>query len=145
MGWHFPLASSIDSDFNFDFHVSFTEEELRTGMAFHNYRISNVLIEEASGISVFYRSENGDVFHSYSSYGRGNEEVIGAYMYLDLTPKGRNENGPYYGMQDWVRPHDRYGAAGFVDATNRYRAEPADRSDCCHRPSETIPVPASTR
>jgi predicted dithiol-disulfide oxidoreductase (DUF899 family) len=72
------------------------------------------------GEGVFYRDGRGDVFHTYSSYARGNEEILGAYMWLDLTPKGRNETGPTFSMGDWVRHHDRYGADGFVDSTGGY-------------------------
>ena len=121
MGWKFPWVSSLGSDFNFDYHVSFRPEELANGEIYYNYRTTRASIEELSGISVFYKDENDDVFHTYSSYGRGNEEVLGAYVWLDLTPKGRNENGPTFTLADWVRHHDRYGAGGYVDATGGYR------------------------
>lgn len=120
--WRFKWVSSYESDFNFDYHVSLTEEDLAKGEVYYNYEIVPASIEELSGISVFYKDENSDVFHTYSSYGRGNEEVLGAYMYLDLTPKGRNETGPNHNMTDWVRHHDRYGAGGFVDRTGGYIA-----------------------
>jgi predicted dithiol-disulfide oxidoreductase (DUF899 family) len=81
-------VSSQGSDFHFDCHVSFTGEDLAGGKVFYNYCMTDASIEELSGISVFYRKANGDIFHTYSSYGRGNEEVLGAYMYLDLTQKG---------------------------------------------------------
>lgn len=130
MGWRFQWVSSLGSDFNFDYHVSFTPEQLAAGEVFYNYRTIKSPIEELSGISVFCRSADGEIFHTYSSYGRGNEEVLGAYMYLDLTPKGRNENGPYFSMADWVRPHDRYEAGGTVDATGGYTAAPATGCGC---------------
>jgi predicted dithiol-disulfide oxidoreductase (DUF899 family) len=69
---------------------------------------------------VFYKAPTGDIFHTYSSYARGNEEMIGAYVYLDMTPKGRNETGPNHNMTDWVRHHDRYDAGGVVEPTGRY-------------------------
>jgi len=130
MGWKFEWASSAGSDFNFDYHVSFRPEELATGEVYYNYRKAQASIEELSGISVFYREPGGDIFHTYSSYGRGNEEVLGAYMYLDLTPKGRNENGPHFSLTDWVRHHDRYDAGGYVDATGGYIA-PRAKASCC--------------
>jgi predicted dithiol-disulfide oxidoreductase (DUF899 family) len=133
MGWQFDMVSSYDSDFNFDYHVSFTPEELAKGEVYYNYRMTPASIEELSGISVFYRGEGGNIFHTYSSYGRGNEEVLGAYMYLDITPKGRNETGPNFTLSDWVRHHDKYDAGGFVDATGGYiaPATTAAEHDCC--------------
>jgi predicted dithiol-disulfide oxidoreductase (DUF899 family) len=139
MGWHFDWVSSSDSDFNFDFHVSFSGDELATGTVYYNYKMTEASIEELSGISVFYRGAGGNVFHTYSSYGRGNEEVIGAYMYLDLLPKGRNENGPNHNLTDWVRHHDKYGFGGFVDATGGYVS--AEKSSACCHPSETLQDP----
>jgi predicted dithiol-disulfide oxidoreductase (DUF899 family) len=131
MGWRFKWVSSYESDFNFDYHVSLTEEDLAKGEVYYNYEMVPASIEELSGISVFYKDENSDVFHTYSSYGRGNEEVLGAYMYLELTPKGRNETGPNHNMTDWVRHHDRYGAGGFVDRTGGYIG-PKEAEACCH-------------
>lgn len=131
MGWRFPWISSLNSDFNFDYHVSFTPEDLAKGEVYYNYRMAKIPIEELSGQSVFYKDENGDVFHTYSCYGRGNEEVLGAYMLLDMTPKGRDENGPNFSLSDWVRHHDRYGAGGHVDATGAY-IHPEKKESCCH-------------
>jgi predicted dithiol-disulfide oxidoreductase (DUF899 family) len=133
MGWRFEWVSSADSDFNFDYHVSFRPEELASGEVYYNYGPSEPMLEELSGISVFYRDAGGEVFHTYSSYARGNEEVLGTYMYLDLTPKGRNETGPNYNLTDWVRHHDKYGAGGYVDATGAYHAATPAPS-CCHKP-----------
>ena len=107
MGWQAPLVSSLGSDFNFDFGVSFTEEQLK-GELTYNYATlpgPEVGIEELPGHSVFYKDGEGAIFHTYSSYARGNEEVIGAFVYLDMTPKGRNERE----IMDWVRRHDEYG------------------------------------
>jgi len=131
MGWRFNWVSSHESDFNFDYHVSFTPEELATGKVFYNYGMTDASIEELAGMSVFYKDADGSIFHTYSCYGRGNEEVLGAYMYLDITPKGRNETGPNFTMGDWVRHHDKYGAGGFVDATGGYIA-PKEAASCCH-------------
>jgi predicted dithiol-disulfide oxidoreductase (DUF899 family) len=130
MGWRFPWVSSYDSDFNFDHHVSFRPEELASGEIFYNYRKTQASIDELSGISVFFTNEEGEIFHTYSSYGRGNEEILGAYMFLDLTPKGRAENGPNFTMGDWVRHHDKYGAGGYVDLAGGYIA-PSESRPCC--------------
>ena len=104
MGWRFDWVSSYENDFNYDYHVSFKPDDLAKGEVFYNYTMSPASIEDLSGISVFYRDKKGGVFHTYSSYARGNEEVLGAYMYLDLTPKGRNENGPNHNLSDSVAP-----------------------------------------
>lgn len=107
MGWKFPWVSSAGSDFNFDFNVSFTREDLEKGKVLYNYEMIEIQMDELPGCSVFYKDEAGNVLHTYSSFGRGNEEVIGAYMLLDMTPNGRNEtkNG---NLMDWVKRHDQY-------------------------------------
>ena len=106
MGWRFPWVSSFGGDFNYDFHVSFTEDELAKGNATYNFTQTEISggPTELPGLSAFYKNEAGDVFHTYSSYARGNEEVIGVFMYLDITPKGRNEKE----IMDWVRRNDEY-------------------------------------
>ncbi len=134
MGWNFDMISSLGSDFNFDYHVSFTPEQIATGEIYYNFQNVPASIEELSGISVFYRPDGGDIFHTYSSYARGNEEILGAYMWLDLTPKGRNENGPNFTLGDWVRHHDRYDAGGHVDASGAYIAPASKESSCCCKP-----------
>jgi predicted dithiol-disulfide oxidoreductase (DUF899 family) len=132
MGWRFRWLSSYGSDFNCDYHVSFTKEEAATGKVYYNYASRGFVSEERSGLSVFYKDETGEIFHTYSTYGRGDEMVDTAYMYLDLTPKGRNETGPRYNLGDWVRHHDNYGAAGVVDAGGRFvAAQPAEISCRC--------------
>jgi predicted dithiol-disulfide oxidoreductase (DUF899 family) len=108
MGWRIPWVSSYGSDFNYDYQVSYTKEEIAKGQAYHNYKMRDVEDEEMPGFSVFYKNAAGDVFHTYSTYGRGSEEIVSAYVCLDLTPKGRNETGPYFNLGDWVRHHDRY-------------------------------------
>ena len=108
MGWHVKWVSSFGTDFNFDFHVSFRPEEIAKGLGHYNYELRKIGIEELSGRSVFYKDENGDVFHTYSSYGRGGEDVLGTYRLLDIVPKGRDETGPSRNLTDWVRHHDRY-------------------------------------
>ena len=105
MGWQFKWVSSFGNDFNFDYHVSFTEKEIAKGKIYYNYEMTEGG-EEQPGISVFYKDESGDIFHTYSSYARGGDLLIGTYNFLDLTPLGRQEEKGE-GM-DWVRRHDRY-------------------------------------
>jgi predicted dithiol-disulfide oxidoreductase (DUF899 family) len=104
MGWTAEWVSSWESDFNYDYHVSFTRQELASGEVYYNYHMTKDGFDELPGLSVFARDDAGTVFHTYSSYARGNEEVIGAFIYLDITPKGRNEKE----IMDWVRRHDEY-------------------------------------
>ncbi|MBB5410503.1 putative dithiol-disulfide oxidoreductase (DUF899 family) [Paraburkholderia sp. RAU6.4a] len=105
MGWTFPWVSSSGSDFNFDYHVSFTPEQLASKKAFYNFTEQDVGIDEQHGHSVFYKDANGDVYHTYSCYARGDERFVNIYALLDIAPKGRNENS---NLTDWVRHHDRY-------------------------------------
>ena len=109
MGWRFNWVSSHGNDFNHDFHVSFTPEEMAQGKVDYNYEMQKFPGEEAPGASVFYRDGTGAVFHTYSSYARGLDILVGAYNYLDLVPKGRDEEGLPHTMA-WVRHHDRYAA-----------------------------------
>jgi len=107
MGWRFKWVSSNSNSFNYDFHVSFTPEQVATGRIAYNYGTSPHTSEELPGVSVFAKDDAGDVFHTYSTYGRGVEVMMGTYRMLDLTPKGRDEQGLAHTMQ-WVRHHDRY-------------------------------------
>ena len=107
MGWSFPWVSSFGSDFNFDYHVSFTPEQIAAGTAWSNYATRPNTISEQVGISVFYRDADGQVFHTYSCYARGVDMMNGAYHYLDLVPKGRDEGGLKFTME-WLRRHDQY-------------------------------------
>jgi predicted dithiol-disulfide oxidoreductase (DUF899 family) len=128
MGWPFRFVSSFHSDFNYDFNVSFAPEKALGGMIYYNYQYRQSPMEDLSGRSVFYKNENGVIFHTYSSFARGAEDLETTYAYLDLTPKGREENGPYHSFTDWVRPHDMYGRGGMVEANARYHpAEEAGR------------------
>lgn len=122
MSWRVKWVSSSGNDFNYDFHVSFTPDEIAKGEAYYNYETRKIAIDELSGRSVFYKDANGDIFHTYSSYGRGGEDLLGTYRFLDIVPMGRNETGPNHNLTDWVRHHNRYEDAGFVDPTGRYRA-----------------------
>ncbi|MBV9875907.1 MAG: DUF899 domain-containing protein [Verrucomicrobia bacterium] len=110
MGWRFKWVSSYGSDFNYDYHVSFTEEEIAQGKVYYNYAVQPIDIDELAGTSMFYRDAAGNIFHTYSAFARGSELVGGAYGYLDHLPKGRNETGPRYNLGDWVLHHDRYEA-----------------------------------
>lgn len=107
MGWTFKWVSSFANDFNRDYQVSFTLEEMATGEMYYNYRMGKFGSEEAPGLSVFYKDSDGRVFHTYSCYSRGLDMLNGAYHHLDLTPKGRDEASLSY-PQAWVRHHDRY-------------------------------------
>jgi predicted dithiol-disulfide oxidoreductase (DUF899 family) len=113
MGWEFPWVSSHGSDFNYDYHVSFTDEEKAKGEVYYNYG-PHGYNEELPGLSVFHRDDAGGIFHTYSSYARGLDLLVGAYNYLDLVPKGRDEDGLDFTMA-WVRHHDRYGDGDAVD------------------------------
>jgi len=106
MGWTFKWVSSFGSDFNYDYQVSVRPEQLASGEAVYNYAPSTMTIEERPGISVFYKDDNGRVFHTYSCYARGLDMLNGAYHWLDLVPKGREETGPH--RMSWVRLHDEY-------------------------------------
>jgi predicted dithiol-disulfide oxidoreductase (DUF899 family) len=108
MGWKFPWVSSEGSDFNYDFHVSFTRDELVKGEVFYNFEMTkNETMEDLHGTSVFFKNGNGDIYHTYSAYARGDERSLGTYMWLDITPKGRDE-GEGGNLTDWVRRHDEY-------------------------------------
>ena len=107
MGWSFKWVSSFENDFNRDYHVSFTSDELKSGEMDYNFRITQFPSEEAPGISVFYRDEEGNVFHTYSCYARGLDMLNVAYHYMDLVPKGRDESNLPYSMA-WLRRHDSY-------------------------------------
>jgi predicted dithiol-disulfide oxidoreductase (DUF899 family) len=117
LGWKFDFVSSYGSDFNFDYHVSFSDEQMASGKLDYNYETipSDHGLNELPGTSVFYRDDNGDVFHTYSSYARGGDLLLGVYNFLDLTPKGRNETE----IMDWVKRHDEYESDG-------------NASSCCH-------------
>ena len=107
MGWDFKWVSSYDSDFNFDFDVSFTPEELDKKEAFYNYNLQDTNSPEREGVSVFYKDPASQVFHTYSAYARGIDMLNVAYHYLDLVPKGRDEEDHEF-RQFWVRRHDEY-------------------------------------
>jgi predicted dithiol-disulfide oxidoreductase (DUF899 family) len=107
MGWRFKWVSSHRNDFNFDYHVSATDEEQAKRKMHYNYQIQEWVSEEMPGLSVFHKDEDGDVFHAYSTYARGLDILVGAYNFLDLVPKGRDEDHLDLTMH-WVRRHDEY-------------------------------------
>lgn len=107
MGWTFTWVSSLPSDFNFEYQASFTPESRERGDAYYNFTLGDPGMPNREGISVFYQDEKGDIFHTYSTYARGIDMVNGAYQFLDLVPKGRDEAG-HDNPQFWVRHHDRY-------------------------------------
>jgi predicted dithiol-disulfide oxidoreductase (DUF899 family) len=113
MGWHFKWVSSNKNDFNFDYHVSFDKT---TDKVYYNYDMINGGNDELPGISAFYKDENGDIYHTYSSYARGGDILITAYNVLDMMPKGRNEEGD---MTNWMKHHDKYETV-------------EQKASCCH-------------
>jgi predicted dithiol-disulfide oxidoreductase (DUF899 family) len=117
MGWRFPWVSSRDSDFNFDFHVSFRDAGKSRGKVEYNYEEQDYASDELPGVSAFHRANDGAVYHTYSAYARGLEMMVGTYALLELTANGRNETN---GMLDWLRYHDRYDS------------EPQHASCCAH-------------
>lgn len=106
MRWRFKWVSSSGSDFNYDYHVSFTRNDMITGYVYYNYEVREFMSEDLPGVSVFYKDDTGAIFHTYSAYGRDAESLCGAYSYIDLTPLGRQEEEGHW--QAWVRHHDRY-------------------------------------
>jgi predicted dithiol-disulfide oxidoreductase (DUF899 family) len=106
MGWRFPWLSSNGTDFNYDFGVSFKKDDIAAGRAVYNYGSQQIKSgEDLHGTSIFAKNDSGDIFHTYSTYGRGDEVLMGAFAWLDLTPKGRNEAD---GIMSWVKLHDEY-------------------------------------
>src|ERR1700693_5518518 len=108
------MVSSYGNDFNRDYQVSGTKEEIAAGPAYYNYTMQQFPSEERPGASVFYKDEAGNVLHTYSTYSRGLDMLIGAYHWLDMGPQGRGEEGLPHGMA-WVRHHDKYAGSPLVD------------------------------
>lgn len=119
LGWKFNWVSSYGSDFNYDYRVSFTPEQLAKGRVEYNFDLVGFPGAEAPGISVFYKDKAGNIFHTYSAYARGSESTMNAYNYLDLVPKGRDEDGLRFTMS-WLRHHDRYDSGQLSDADMPY-------------------------
>lgn len=107
MGWSFDWFSSEGSDFNFDFAVSFTEEQRESGEANYNFNTIPFSMDEAPGFSVFQQEEDGSIYHTYSTFARGLDIFNSAYHIMDMTPKGRDEEGLPFTMA-WLKRHDQY-------------------------------------
>jgi predicted dithiol-disulfide oxidoreductase (DUF899 family) len=129
MGWRFKWVSSFGSDFNYDYHVSFTPEQRAQGRVNYNYEQMPFPSEEGPGLSVFLK-EAGEVFHTYSSYARGLDILVGAYNFLDFAPKGRDEDGLNFTMA-WVRHRDKYEDGYFVDPEQGYVQPKSVKGSCC--------------
>ena len=131
MGWKFNWVSSNKNDFNFDFHVSFTKDQLAKEQANYNFgTIQKFASEEGPGLSVFYKNAAGEIFHTYSTYARGLDILLGAYNFLDFAPKGRDEDGLNFTMA-WVRHHDRYAENYAVDPSATYQPPSKTADDAC--------------
>ena len=107
MGWDFKWLSSKGTDFNYDYHASFTPEQMEKGEVFYTYKMGQFPADESPGIRIFCRDEQGQIFHTYSCYARGLDMLIGAYHYMDLLPKGRDEDELDFTMA-WLRRRDQY-------------------------------------
>ena len=140
MGWRFKWVSSFGTDFNYDYHASFTPEQRAKGKVDYNYTMEEFPSEEAPGASVFYKDPaSGEIFHTYSVYARGLDPLVGTYTLLDMVPKGRDEDDLAFSMQ-WVRHHDRYGTNLFLDPTRPYwppNAQPESSTCCGHQEAHT--------
>jgi predicted dithiol-disulfide oxidoreductase (DUF899 family) len=130
MGWNFKWVSTYGTDFNFDYHVSFTKEEKAKGEVNYNYGTQKFFSDEGPGASAFYKDATGDIFHTYSSNGRGLDILIGAYNFLDMAPKGRDEEGLAFSMA-WVKHHDKYEKGQSVDAKKTYEQPRSVGDSCC--------------
>jgi predicted dithiol-disulfide oxidoreductase (DUF899 family) len=130
MGWKFRWVSSFGNDFNYDYRVSFTKEEMAKGKVDYNYGAVEFPTEEAPGASAFYKNGTNDIFHTYSTYARGLDILVGAYNFLDMAPKGRDEDGLAHTMA-WVRHHDRYAEGYSVDPKAKYESPKSSASSCC--------------
>jgi predicted dithiol-disulfide oxidoreductase (DUF899 family) len=121
MGWRFKWVSSFGNDFNYDYHVSISKEEREKGQGKvdYNYDMTEFPSEEGPGSSVFYKNAAGEIFHTYSAYARGLDPMVNTYNWLDLAPKGRDEDGLAHSMA-WVRHHDKYVDGDVVDVKALY-------------------------
>ena len=128
MGWRFHWTSAFGTGFQRDYGVHFTKEEL-AGEVEYNYGKTRFGAEEAPGLSVFYKDEAGAIFHTYSTYARGLDPLVGTYQFLDLVPKGRDEDGLAFTMS-WVRHHDKYGDDYALDPAATYQ-KPRETGECC--------------
>ncbi len=132
MGWKFHWVSAFGTEFNYDYGVSFTPEQRAQGKVLYNYSMTEFPSEEGPGASVFSKDESGEIYHTYSAYARGLDILVGTYNFLDLVPKGRDEDGLGFSMA-WVRHHDKYEGGYFVDdkAEWEHPQSAASPSSCC--------------
>jgi predicted dithiol-disulfide oxidoreductase (DUF899 family) len=132
MGWRFRWVSSFTGDFNFDYQVSATEEDLAKSKVYYNYEMVEFPSQERPGLSVFLKDPAGAIYHTYSTYARGLDILVGTYNFLDVAPKGRDEAGLKHTMA-WVRHHDRYDEGYFVDPDAGWEHPKVAGSDssCC--------------
>ena len=130
MGWRFHWVSSYGSDFNFDYRVSFTPDQKAKNKIEYNYAESPYFIDELPGASVFYKNPQDEIFHTYSTYSRGLDILVGTYNFLDIAPKGRDEEGLKHSMA-WVRHHDKYEEGYFVDPDKPYEPPKPAAHSCC--------------
>lgn len=140
MGWRFHWYSSFASDFNYDYDVSLKPDDKGKDLVYYNYEMTKFPADERPGLSVFFKDASGEIFHTYSAYARGLDMLVGAYNFLDLVPKGRDEDGLKHTMA-WVRHHDKYGDNYFVDPNQPYvqpeiakpeAAQIKSAGSCCH-------------
>jgi len=129
MGWQFKWVSSFGSDFNRDYQASFSPQEIVVGKVYYNYEMTEFPSEEGPGASVFYKNPAGEIFHTYSTYARGLDAMVGTYNWLDLAPKGRDEDGLAFTMS-WVRHHDKYDGQ-IVDPKQLYVQPAKANASCC--------------
>jgi predicted dithiol-disulfide oxidoreductase (DUF899 family) len=130
MAWQFQWVSSFGSDFNRDYYVGLRPEEKFGGKVYYNYALGEFFSEEGPGVSVFAKDAAGAVLHTYSCYARGLDILVGAYNFLDLVPKGRDEGRLAFSMS-WVRHHDRYAQGYFVDPSQTYEPPKKAAGSCC--------------
>jgi predicted dithiol-disulfide oxidoreductase (DUF899 family) len=130
MGWRFHWVSSFTTDFNYDYHVSATEAEKQSGTADYNYTVMQFPSDERPGTSVFFKDGDGQIYHTYSTYARGLDILVGTYNFLDLVPKGRDEEGLAHTMA-WVRHHDKYDGGYFVDPTAHWEQPKVEKEGSC--------------
>lgn len=129
MGWRFKWVSSFGSEFNHDYQASFSKEQTAQGKVYYNYEMTEFPSEEGPGATVFYKNPAGEIFHTYSTYARGLDAMVGTYNWLDLAPKGRDEDGLAFTMA-WVRHHDRY-EGQVVDPKQLYIQPAKSEASCC--------------
>jgi predicted dithiol-disulfide oxidoreductase (DUF899 family) len=130
MGWKFKWISSNGSDFNFDYHVSFTKDEIENKNMYYNYGQNAFPADEAPGVSVFYKDAAGNIFHTYSTFARGAEALLGVYNFFDMSPKGRDEESLPWPMA-WVRHHDKYDQTYSSESTSWQPQQKSAAHSCC--------------